>query len=350
MDRSPIFERIEAGGRVDGSDVLALRREVFEDRGVSREEVRSIFRINQTCAEKDESWRDFFIDELTFYFIQQVTPRGYLSEENARFLIEGVTRGGHKLGAAELGLVVNIVENAHRCPETLLVFALEALKDGVLDPASCSFAAGREPGVVTEADVELIRSLVHGTGGGGSYTVTRREADLLFELSRSSDSEANTESWRELFAAGVGSYLLFPAADVPEVESAEAIMERHAWFASQAKSGSFLKALGRALASPDFGEAIRSLDFFGRRARREREERKALRAERHAVVNEEEAAWLLAKLGPAGGGELSEDERALLGFVRARADAVHVSLEPVMERAGLGAPRPSSCRRGHSAA
>ncbi|MFQ5380789.1 MAG: hypothetical protein ACE5EF_04070 [Dehalococcoidia bacterium] len=350
MDTSPLFERIAAAGRIDADDVLALRREVFEDGGVSREEARAVFELNRACAEKDESWLDFFVDELTYYFIYQAPPRGYMSEENARFLIDEVTRDGRKLGAAELQLVVNVIDRAHHCPETLVAFALEALKDGVLDPASCSFGRGRAPGVVTEADTELIRSIIHGSGGGGSYTLTRREADLLFELSRSSDAATNALAWRELFAAGVGSYLLFPAVDVPEVDSAEEIMERRAWFASQAKSGSFLKALGRALASPDFDEAARSLDFFGRHSKEQEATRAARDAQRHAVVNEEEAAWLLAKLDPAAGRTLSEDEKALLAFVRSRADAVHVSLEPLMEKAGLGAPKPSPCHRSHHAA
>lgn len=350
METSPLFQELLAKGYLDADDVLRVRREVFEDGGVSRHEVDAVFRLNQECNNSDETWREFFVDEMTYYFIYQTQPRGYMSDGNAQFLIDELSREGRQVGAAELELVVSIIHRAHHCPESLIVFALNAVKDSVLHPETSSLGKGRTPGVITGLDVQVIEAAIHGTGGGGSYTVTEREASLLFELSETTFGIENAESWPQLFAKGVGNYLLFPPTMVPQVASAEEILERREFFTERAKGGSFLKNLGSALARPNLGESFGALDLFGTKAKKEAEQRRSVREQAKPVLSGQEATWLISKVGARRSPELTDDDRALLAFIRERASSIHASLDPLMKQAGLDGARLEPGQRDHSAA
>ena len=127
------MSRILASRTITAEDVLALRRDVFTDSLVNRNEVETIFQLDRDCVEKAEQWTQFFVDALTDHFVWQTDPYGYVNEEGSGYLRECVLRDGRIDGIGELELLINIANAATSCPESLNVLILEAVKESVLN-------------------------------------------------------------------------------------------------------------------------------------------------------------------------------------------------------------------------
>ena len=52
------------------AEVTWLRQEVFKDGVTDDKEAEVIFRLNEECTEKDESWNQLYVDVLTDYFVR----------------------------------------------------------------------------------------------------------------------------------------------------------------------------------------------------------------------------------------------------------------------------------------
>ena len=213
-----------AGGGVTESDVLKLRREVFKDGVVTRDEAELMFHLDAHGDNNVAAWTSFFVEALTDYFVWKQHPPGVLSDDDGRFLVERVTHDGKIDGETEFKLIVDVISKAQSCPEDVVVLALGAVKEIVLEGSGVKFGAQRSrPGVIDAADIEIIKKVVYGTGGGGGFTITRREAELLFELNNATAEKENAPAWRELFVNAVGNYLMFShgAPNVVAVEEAK---------------------------------------------------------------------------------------------------------------------------------
>ncbi|MFQ5970991.1 MAG: hypothetical protein ACE5Q3_01580 [Alphaproteobacteria bacterium] len=327
-------DEILAKGFIAADDVLKLRRDVFGDDGVvDRGEAEMLFLLDRAIADKAPEWYEFYVDSLTDYFVWKTEPRGYVSEEQADFLIENIVHDGRIDGLSELELLANIVHWAASCPERLVLFVLEAVRESVLTPDAAAYGKGRKPGVITDTDVELVRRVLYGQGSFGGFTVTRREAELLFALNEATPEVDNSPHWRDLFMRAVANYLMFPRS-APEVPSAAAMREREAWEPQRRGVGRLLREMGKA--GLNFSDSWREADLFGARRAREEAEREAAR--RHEAIarqsiDEGEARWLLDRLGDKV--ELSENERALLRFIKEDAPHIHPSLGGLFERAAV---------------
>ncbi len=330
-----LVARLAASRKIAADDVLALRRDIFPDGVVSQQEAEAVFQLDQDCAVKDASWTQFYVDALTDYYLWQSEPRGYVSEAQAAELVDHIACDGRIATTSELELLINIVHWATACPPDLALLALGAIRESVLAPATASFGSNRPPAVITPADVHLIRRVVYAPGSPGGLTVTREEADLLFDLKDASSREENCDAWGDLFVKVVTSHLIFPRP-APTVPGAEEALRREAWLKQRRGVGDLLASIGKAFAKADIplGEAWRELDLFGKeeevKLRVEEEERlrKAMTLE---AVDRDEAAWLLKRLG--GRPELDALERCLLLFIRSNASAVDASLDSLMKKA-----------------
>ncbi len=72
--------------------MLALRRAGWADGKMTREEAESVFALQQATANPSAEWSDFFVEALQVHVLEGSEPRGYASEEDARWLIEQVSR------------------------------------------------------------------------------------------------------------------------------------------------------------------------------------------------------------------------------------------------------------------
>jgi len=332
-----LVETLCAKGEITARDVLQLRGQVFPDGIVSDDEAAAMFRLDQTCLVKDPDWTRFYVDALTDYFVWQSNPRGYVSEEQAAQLIAEIRRDGHIEATSELELLINIVHWCTKCPESLALLALDAVRESVLSPATASYGSNRPPAVITPADVELIRKVIYALGSPGGFTVTRDEADLLTTLDRATDAEENAPGWPDLFAKAVANALMFPRG-APVVPDAQEAKRRERWLEERRGIGDLLLGVGRAFAKGDipFGEAARDVDAAGtRRLREALEEDDAIFRDAMAreAINAEEARWLIGKIGNAGA--FSKGVVQLLRFIKSNSPSIDPALEPLFDKAGI---------------
>ena len=90
------------------------------------------------------SWRP-----ITDYLVEQAPPQGYLTAENAQWLIERIGQDGRVDSKTELELLVNVLDKARWAPQSLVRFALEQVKDAVVSGTG-PLRSGKklEPGIV----------------------------------------------------------------------------------------------------------------------------------------------------------------------------------------------------------
>lgn len=182
-----IFARLESSGSVTTNDVLALRRAIYGVGNINHAHADGIFRVDHACRHKDDTWREFYVDALTDYFIWQTQPPSYITQEQGEFLIRNLLRDNRVAGITELELLVNLTHWAVSTPELFKVLVLEAVCDSVLDPDEAVYGGGRRPGVVTPVDVAILRRALYGGGGFGGYTISQPEAEVIFRIEDSTE-------------------------------------------------------------------------------------------------------------------------------------------------------------------
>jgi hypothetical protein len=210
-------------GAIGAADVLALRRAVYRDGKIGPAEAACLLRLNRACAAKEPAFEEFFVEALTDRYVWSRGRRG-LDEAEARELIEAL--GGAVCGlcdATELRLLLKIIAETDGCPDELRAFALKAARHSVLYGDRALFGKGpRRPGVIDAAGVEIIRRIVHGTGGEDGLAVSRTEAELLFDLDRATAAAPNAPAWRDLFVKAITMHLLFGGGSPERVDEPEA--------------------------------------------------------------------------------------------------------------------------------
>ena len=327
---------ILARGTITADDVLALRRQVFADGIVGRREAESMFILNESTRGNAPAWHAFFVEALTDYFVWQSDPRGFVDDAGAAFLMQSVNRDGRIDGASELELVVNVVHWAASAPEALRLMALSAVKASVLTGGGVLFGPGRRrAGVIDRADVAIISKLVYAAGGEGGLRVSRREAELFFDLNDATTTAANDPGWRDLFVRAVASHLMFPEGE-PDLPDADTVRRRERWLAERRGVGAILGGMLSEVKRSGIAGVFREADIFGHR-QAERDARKAAaeagEARRRQAIDRAEADWLMTRLH--GDGRLDANETALLAFIKKNATEVDPILTPLLAQLRL---------------
>lgn len=325
------FNAMLTSGRIGADDVLALRRTVFADGVVSREEADWVFALNDLCEGKCGEWPAFFVEALTDYTVHQEEPRGYMSEENARWLAERISRSGVVKSQTELELLVKAMEAAQSMPESLVGFALGQVKRAVImGDGPLARGGALEAGKVTEGEVDLLRRMLYAFGGDGNIAITRTEADLLFDINDATMGADNHPSWPDLFVKAIANHLM--AAHGYSVPTRQEALRRAEWlddtqsgvdrFIVKALAGG-LKGIWRAYRQPD-------ADPWERRAA----EQEAAIAAAEPVTGAE-AEWLASRINRNG--RMCDNEKALLAFIAEESPALDPALKPLIEKAGVAA-------------
>ena len=329
----PRFEKLAheilAGGAITAADVITLRQGFFEDGIVDRDEAELVFYLDAHSSGNDAEWNAFFVDALTSYFVWQQVPRGMLGDEDGQFLIARVTHDGRIDHDSEFQLVVNIIIKAWLCPEDVIVLALETVEANVLDSSGKLFGKGRRrPGIIDESEVDVLRAIVYGTGGGGGLTVTRREAELMFRLNNKTVERKNASGWRDLFVTAVGCYLMHPKAP-PDID-VEEILRRDKSLAMMAR-GEGPSIISQMMNTNPFEHLAEEGRKEKARLQRDRDNL-AAELEREAV-DEKEIEWLIARITEDD--MIHDNERALLAFIKEKGADNHPSLDPYFEKYGV---------------
>lgn len=191
------------------AETLALRRAVWPDGNISAQEAGILFELNRTSNAPSAEWVDFFVEAVTAYLVEQAEPRGYVSEENAAWLMHAIDHDGRIDTLAELELLVKVIERAENVPDSLKAYALEQIRHAVLHgegPTRCG--NGLQPGTIGTSEVRLLRRVLYAAGGDAPAHISRAEAELLFELKDATLAGANAPEWQTLFVQAISLHLM----------------------------------------------------------------------------------------------------------------------------------------------
>lgn len=323
----PIAELI-AKKRVTDEDVLRLRREVYSNGVVNREEARDIFALDHLVSDKPQSWREFFVESIADYLVEQEAPRGYISNANAEWLVEAISHDGIVDYRTELELLVTTMEKATNVPPHLSAFALNQVAVAVIEGRGALMRGGTlTPGVIGEAEVNLLRRILYAAGGDGSVAITRDEADVLFRINDHTSEADNHPSWTQLFTKAIACSVM--AASGYEPPSREEALRREEWLDDTSVNlGNFFSRMfsGSLDAHLDaVGLETGSEAHFGRR----NAGHAALSASSEKI-NAAEAEWLAHRIGHDG--VLHENEKELLGFLKRESTHIHPALQPLLDK------------------
>lgn len=98
---------------ISDADVALLRRDIFADGAVSREEADILFALERAPGEKCADWTPFFIEAITDHAVWQARPTGIVSAAQGEWLLEQADAARTLNGFATL---VNVLAEAHRVP------------------------------------------------------------------------------------------------------------------------------------------------------------------------------------------------------------------------------------------
>src|SRR5687768_11767689 len=300
---SDFSSALKAGGAIAPEDVMAIRRAVWPDGVLARAEAETIFELHRQTRSPSLEWSDFFIEAITEAVLNGTDPCGYVDDATAAWLIGELDRTGGPIGAVELELVVGIVEKALNAPASLKAWALAEIECCVLSGEGATRRdGGVRPGVVDEAEVNLLRRIVFASGGDGALVVSQDEAEMLWRIKDATLGAANAPGWQRLFVQAVGNHLMayssYRPLERPEAERLEAFMEDR-----RSRVLGFLARIGR----PDFSGAARA---FGRQRSAEYHQAAVGAA---AAVTPTENAWL--QFNVSRDGRRDEYEEALIRFL-----------------------------------
>jgi len=330
-------EKLRATGRIEGQHAMQLRRLIYATGSVGHEAAKLLLGLDRACSKKDPAFAQLYVEALTDYFVWQTEPKGYVSEEGARLLLENIGRDGHVDSRTELELVLNIVHWARHCPEEIVLLVLEAVRQSVLLSRESPLGANRPRPGIGAGDVALLRKTLHAPAGDGSLLVTRREAELLFTLNDATEADGNDPEWTDFFVRALANHLLNPA-NAPVIPSREDASRRERWLNERGSIGQLLAGIGSALARGDI--PVRSVfeelcPAIAAGDEKEAEAEARITRERLAreQIDASEAAWLAKRI--IQDNTIDENERALLVFLKKEATAIDPALKPLLTRAKL---------------
>ncbi len=288
---------VGAGGYVSAKDVTLLRQGVFKDGIVSDDELDALFALGERAPEGDAEWAHFFAEAAADFYLREEEPHGYFTDEEFQTLKARVTRDGASASALELGLLVRLLETAKSVPDAMSGFVADQIK--------AEIAAKKAGPRVSAQDASLVRRFIFAVGGAGNVAVTRREAELLFDIADMTAGAKNDAAWTELFVKAVANHLMCAIGYEPP--SRDEALSTQKFMADRTVSvGGFFKRMIEG--------SLSGLKADGPSAQAERNAARAIAAAAAEKVTETESDWFADRIGRDGA--LHADERALVEHLK----------------------------------
>nr|WP_245316431.1 hypothetical protein [Mesorhizobium wenxiniae] len=314
--------------RITAEDVVMLRREVFGDGVVTRGEAEALFALDAKAKDKCAQWPVFFVEAVTDFIVHQEKPAGYMSQDNADWLVRAISRDGMVDSRTELELLVHVLEKAKSSPNGLCVYALAQVANAVLDGKGPLMHDGKlVPGLIAKAEVELLRRILYAHGGDGNIAITRAEAEMLFKINERTAAANNDPSWNDLFVKAIANFVMCSAGY--EAPMRDVALRRDSFFEqAEPEIGSFF---GRMVSGGLAGimEAYRAPGDIESEWESKDKAAEAL-ARRAETVDASEAMWLAERIGRDR--PLRENERALLTLIKHASPEIHPVLKPLIDK------------------
>jgi hypothetical protein len=172
------------------------------------------------------------------------------------------------------------------------------------------------PGLIGEAEVDLLRRTLYAGSSEGGIGISRAEAEAVFNLNDATSGRDNHASWQTLFVYVIANYLMVAAA--PVTATVADAMQREAWLNGETgKTGLTMirsfKALFKQRAEAKADDGSEGFSNIKTDA--------VARAER---IDLREAQWLIDRL--MADGDTDKNEAALLQFIQAECPEVDAAL------------------------
>lgn len=305
MHFSDIARQAASDRRVSVDEILALRRAGWANGRITPEEAETIFALNDSLGNRSDEWVDFFVEAIGEYVLNRLEPKGYVTEEQAAWLIDRLNASGKVESMAELELVVRLAERAQSVPEKMKVYVLGVMEHEVLSGTGPTRCGGELSDThVSEAECRILRRALFAPGSDRPGAISRREAEVLYRIKDACLGADNAPEWKRLFVQAVGNHLQGYAAENAQL-SRERAAELERFMADASSNvGRFLGRMAKT--NPNrFGKV------FGRKGTG-RPTREQLAAAEHAVTASEKK-WLDAQV--SGNGQVDEYDAALLDFI-----------------------------------
>jgi hypothetical protein len=230
-----LIDRLAADGRISDAEAVDVRRAVFPDGAVSREEAEALFALNERVGGDDPAWNACFVEAICDHLLNS-EPFGHVTDEGAAWLLASIGHDGVLEGPTELELALKLLEKAESCPRALHDAARKFVSAAVLSGQGYE---GRDaalvPGQIGEVELSLIRRMLFAAGGAGNVSVTREEAEWLFELDAATQGQSHVAGWRDLFVSGVMNHLF--AVGPSALLDRSGMMQRAQWVGAAHKGG-----------------------------------------------------------------------------------------------------------------
>jgi hypothetical protein len=319
---------------LDAVAVLALRHAIYSKNGVTRADFAQLLSAGRTagsgaCTEYAELLAEAAADLL----VRQVDPPGYVSVADSDWLLGQLVGGGGLSCKAEFTMLVEVLRYAVSAPPALAAFAVREVEKAILTGRRTAIGeADHAPGIVTAADVEILRSLVFAASEGSSLHVTRESAEALFDIAHGALSAQNDPSFDEFFAKAVGNYLMgvafhwTPSAD--EARAHEHWADRPASFADY-----FAKMVQEPLAARfgGVGGKLKTVDAMDEALFARENAADAAEIKQLGAINANSADWVIAHLTREG--PLTSPEKRLLAFLSKESSSMPASLRALAGKA-----------------
>jgi len=312
-----LISHVGADGDVSAEDVLFLRRNIFADGVVSRDELATLFALGQRAPAGDREWPDYFAEAAADFFLREEEPHGYLTEEEFEHLKSLMSRGARAAGDLELGLLVTLMEKAVSTPPTMAEFVASEFHRTV--------SAHRGGPRISHMEADLLRRYLYAAGGAGSIAITRDEAELCFDLHEMTAGANNDPAFSDLFIKAIAAHLMAHVGYRPLPR--EEALRLHDWVKDQTvnPAGFFGRMVSGGLSG------IR--DAYGKKksVAAKHNEDNAIAAAIAEQVTASEADWLADRIGRNG--SFDEVERALLIYMKGLDADLPPKLAALVEKA-----------------
>jgi hypothetical protein len=330
-------QNLRAKGAIEAEHALQLRRMIYSKGSVTKHDADVLFKLDSACSKKHPAFAALYVEALTDYFVWQVEPKGYVTDELAAYLIKNVTADGHVSAKTELELVLNVVHWARQVPGELTALVIDAVRQSVMLSRETAFGANRPQVAIGAGDVAILSKALHAPAGDGSLLITRREAEMLFALNDATGAGHNDPAWTDFFVRAIANHLLNPM-NPPKVPTRDEAVAREKWLSERGSVGQLLTGVATSLARGNvpFAQVWEEVDPVGAAAAKKEaaaETRAAAERLAREQVDAEEAKWVASRI--LADGAVDENETALLVFLKKHAHAIDPALDAVMKRVGL---------------
>ncbi len=333
MNLPGLFEELLVRGNIRKTDVARLTTLVGGPLEVDRALIELLLTVHEACPIQDPSWAVFLTDTIVTHVVQTEAPRGYLTMDQAQWLIDLLHHDGGVQTRAEIELAVRALEHARWAPVSLSRFLLKQVLHAVAEGTG-PLRGGQPfaPGTISPDEIALLGRILSAYGGERALPITREEADVLIDIALALDrDEAANAPWQSFFDKAVTNAIL--AASGYRAPCRAHALALDAPATTDALTPANLAQRAVSLEIPDILRNYRELSTEERALER-------LEWQRYAIITAEpvteiEAHWLARRLLSHGG--LRTGEAALLRCLGAMAVRLHPDLQPLLAEAAAAA-------------